>query len=57
MVFGEEILYECVRKLMFQVREEQSFREALIHTLAVTQAKPVQVPTDAEVDQRIEELK
>lgn len=52
----QKILFECVRQLMYQIREEQHSRQALIRALMVEGAKPVQIPTDEEVNERIQEL-
>ena len=56
MKTSRQILYECIRLLMTQVREEQSSRQALIRALMVEDAKPVQIPTNKEVHARIKQL-
>lgn len=53
---SRKILFECIRLLMTQVREEQHSRQALIRAMMVEEAKPVQIPTDEEVTARIKEL-
>jgi hypothetical protein len=51
-----KILFECIRLLMVEVREQKHSRESLIRALITEEAKPVQFPTDEEVNARIEEL-
>lgn len=47
---------EIVRLLMLQVREEQHSRESLVRALIREDTVPIPIPTDAEVDARIQEL-
>jgi hypothetical protein len=47
---------EVVRLLMYQVREEQAARHALVRALIREEALPVLIPTDEEVNARILEL-
>jgi hypothetical protein len=56
MKTSRKILYECIRLLMIQIREEQHSREALIRALIREEAQPVKIPTDSEVDERIIQL-
>jgi hypothetical protein len=48
---------EIIRLLMYQVREEQHARQVLTRALLREEATEVPIPTDAEVEARIEELK
>jgi hypothetical protein len=48
---------EIIRLLMYQVREEQAAREALVRALIREESAAVPVPTDEELDNRIEELR
>lgn len=48
---------EIIRLLMYQVRTEQAARISLVKALAREEAAIIPVPTDAELDTRIEELK
>jgi hypothetical protein len=47
---------EVIRLLMYQVREEQAARLALTRALVREEAAAVPVPTDKEVEIRIQEL-
>ena len=49
-------IFEVVRLLMIQVREEQSAREALVRALVREEVRPVPIPDDTEVNERIEAL-
>jgi hypothetical protein len=48
---------EIMRLFMYQVREEQAARVALTRALLREEAAEVPIPTDAELDARINELK
>lgn len=51
-----DTLREIIRLLMHQVREEQALRAAMLKSIAVEHTVPVPVPTDSEVEARIQEL-
>lgn len=53
---NQKILYEIIRLLMVQVREEQHSRQTLIRALMTEGVTSVQIPTDEEVNARIKEL-
>lgn len=53
---NRQTLFECIRLLMAQVREEQHSRQAMIRALMTEQAVSVAIPTDKEVNERIKEL-
>jgi len=58
-MFSEEILRRVIKKLMLQVEEEKRRREEAIRALtniSMLPPQPIRVPTDEEIERRIEEL-
>ena len=54
---SRKTLFEIIRLLIRQVNEEKNSRQILIRSLRTEESKPVAIPTDAEVNARILELK
>ena len=54
---SRKTLFEIIRLLIRQVNEEKNSRQILIRSLRTEESKPVTIPTDAEVNARILELK
>jgi hypothetical protein len=56
MKTSRKILFECCRLLMMEIQEQKHSREALIRALIREEAQPVKIPTDDEVNERINQL-